>query len=159
MLPYLADDPEIEFYGIDQNRSMLERSRKRAQKVSMEPSLVTGSGETLPFADGAFDAVITTLVLCSVSDVERTLDEVRRVLRPGGELRVFEHVEATGNRQYVQYGIEPLWTRFTGGCHVTRNTGELLKQAAGFEVIDLRTFDIGMTPVRPFVRGTLNVDE
>lgn len=159
MMPYLVDDPEIEFYGIDQNRFMLERSRKRAGKISMRPSLVTGSAETLPFADDTFDAVICSMVLCTVSDVERTLDEVKRVLRPGGELRVLEHVEATGNRRYVQQGIDPLWTRIAGGCHVTRDTGELLKHTSGFEVLDLRKFDIGITPVRPFVRGRLKVHD
>ena len=73
-------------------------------ETSIPVDVVAGTADDLPAADGSFDAVVVSLVLCSVADVPAALAEMRRVLKPGGELRVFEHVRAStpglAHRQY-----------------------------------------------------------
>ena len=91
--------------------------------------------EALPFADATFDTVVSTLVLCSVSDPVRALAEVHRVLRPGGSFLFLEHVAAcpgTWTRR-AQRLVEPLWKRLAGNCHLTRETRDLLL-GGGFEL-------------------------
>jgi ubiquinone/menaquinone biosynthesis C-methylase UbiE len=96
--------------------------------------LVRAAAEALPFRDGAFDTVVSGLVLCSVTDPGRALAEVRRVLRPGGELRALEHVRSTVPwRARWQDRVQPLWTRLTGGCRPNRDT-ERAVEAAGFAI-------------------------
>ena len=76
-----------------------------------------------PSATATFDTVVSGLVFCSVSDVPRGLAEVRRVLKPGGVLRMLEHVRARGRlAARLQDLTQPAWTWFTGGCHPNRDT-------------------------------------
>jgi len=96
--------------------------------------LVRARAEALPFRDGAFDTVVSGLVFCSVGDVARGLAEVRRVLKPGGMLRMLEHVRSRRPfAAWLQDRTQPAWTWFTGGCHPNRAT-EAAVAAAGFEI-------------------------
>src|SRR4029453_1484499 len=91
--------------------------------------------DRLPAGDATFDAAVTSLVLCSVPDVPATLAEIRRVLRPGAELRFFEHVRAdTPGLARLQGVLDAtLWPPFVGGCHTHRDTRAAI-EAAGFEI-------------------------
>jgi ubiquinone/menaquinone biosynthesis C-methylase UbiE len=116
--------------GLEPSRDALERARRRAPGVP----LVQGDAQALPFRDGAFDTVVSGLVFCSVPDPARGLGEVRRVLAPGGTLRMLEHVRATGGwKARVQDRWQPLWTQLTGGCHWNRET-ERTVERAGFRI-------------------------
>jgi ubiquinone/menaquinone biosynthesis C-methylase UbiE len=96
--------------------------------------LVLASVEALPFRDGVFDTVVSALVFCSVADPVRGLAEVRRVLRPGGTLRMLEHVRSTRPwKARWQDRLQPAWTRFTGGCRWNRDTERAVEQA-GFVI-------------------------
>lgn len=115
--------------GVDPYVWNLRRARRRAPGVA----LVRARGEALPFKDGAFDVVLSGLVLCSVDDPAAALGELRRVLRPGGALRLLEHVRADGLRGRLQDWVQPAWTAVAGGCRPNRDTeGEVRR--AGFEV-------------------------
>jgi ubiquinone/menaquinone biosynthesis C-methylase UbiE len=128
-LPLFASG--VRAIGLDPCLEALETARRRAPGVP----LVRARAEALPFRDGTFDAVVSGLVFCSVSDVAGGLDEVRRVLNAGGVLRMLEHVRSTGRiGAWVQDRTQPAWTWFTGGCHPNRDT-EAAVAAAGF-VID-----------------------
>jgi ubiquinone/menaquinone biosynthesis C-methylase UbiE len=116
--------------GLDPCRQTLRKARRRAPGVP----LVCARAEHMPFRDGAFDTVVSGLVLCSVAEPVRALAEVRRVLRPGGRLRVLEHVRASGRTAaWLQDRVQAAWTWVTGGCHPNRET-ETTVLAAGFEV-------------------------
>ena len=116
--------------GLDPCPQSLQRTRRRAPGVP----LVRARAEALPFRDGAFDTVVSGLVFCSVVDVARGLDEVRRVLKPGGVLRMLEHVRSTRPlAAWLQDRMQPAWTWLTGGCHPNRDT-EAAVAAAGFTV-------------------------
>jgi len=97
-------------------------------------ALVQGSAEALPFNDATFDTVVSGLTFCSVPDARRGLAEVRRVLRPDGQLRMLEHVRSTKPwKARVQDKVERFWVRFSGGCHPNRDT-ERAVETSGFVI-------------------------
>jgi ubiquinone/menaquinone biosynthesis C-methylase UbiE len=120
------------------------------------PHAVAAPAEELPFADASFDAVVSTLVLCSVNDPARALAEMRRVLRPGGKLVFIEHVAADDNSRRLKWQrrIEPLWKRLMGNCHMTRNTLQEIARA-GFLLGDVKRESLrkAFPLVRPSIRG------
>ena|SRR6266481_3941959 len=121
---------EARAIGLDPSPDALRRARQRSPSVP----LVRASAQALPFRDGAFQTVVSGLVFCSVPDPAQALGEVRRVLRPGGRLRMLEHVRATGAlHARLQDFIQPAWTRIAGGCHPNRDT-ERTVQSAGFAI-------------------------
>jgi ubiquinone/menaquinone biosynthesis C-methylase UbiE len=98
-----------------------------------------GTAEDLPVPDGSADAVVFTLVLCSVADVGVALREARRVLRAGGEVRLLEHVQShePGRIRGVQHALDAtIWPRLFGGCHCGRDTARLVEDA-GFTFTEL----------------------
>ncbi|MEX0749379.1 MAG: class I SAM-dependent methyltransferase, partial [Dehalococcoidia bacterium] len=107
--------------------------------------------ESLPFGDASFDAVVSTLVLCTVDDVQRSLAEIRRVLRPAGRLVFIEHVRADGFSGSVQDAIRPAWGYFAAGCNPNRRTGQALADAA-FRVTSLQHTEFA--PIIPVIYGT-----
>ncbi len=124
---------------------MRGRLRRKLGRARVPVEVSESGAEDLPFRDGSFDAVVSTLVLCSVPNQEKALAEVRRVLRPGGWLLFIEHVRGEGSVARVQDRVLPLWSRLFAGCHPNRDTlGSI--QAAGFEVGKLDRF----VPPGPF---------
>jgi ubiquinone/menaquinone biosynthesis C-methylase UbiE len=117
-------------------------------------SLQQAPAERLPFDDATFDVVISTLVLCTVRDVPASLAEIRRVLRPGGQVRFIEHVRSQGFSGRVQDLIRPIWGWFSAGCHPNRRTLDALR-SAGFEV-EVKERRKMMAFV-PLIRGTAGV--
>lgn len=117
---------------------MLERARKRASEAKVAIELHQVSAEELPFPEGSFDFVIATLVLCSVSDPRKVLAEVKRVLKPGGELRLYEHVRYQNPIGALSQDlISPAWQWFGAGCHPNRNTERYVRDT-GFELSNVR---------------------
>jgi SAM-dependent methyltransferase len=107
--------------------------------------------ESLPFADGEFDCAVVTLVLCSVADVRASLAELRRVLRPTGELRLVEHVRADGRWATVQKYVQPVYGWLSGECQLGRRTEEAVR-AAGFELEVTQRTNLG-APLWPGFAG------
>ncbi len=128
------------------------------ERVADRPSLrvVPWSAERLEANDGSYDWVVSTLVLCTVGDVGRSLAEVRRVLRPGGGFVFMEHVAApTGSsRRGWQDRLDPFWTRFARGCHLNRDTESAIV-GAGLEIVECRRESMrkAVSLVRPTIRG------
>ena len=124
------------------------------------PVEVSAAGaEALPFPDGSFDTVVSTLVLCTVPDQAVALDEVRRVLRPGGRLLFIEHVRAAaGPMARWQDRLEPLWRRLLGGCHPNRDTVAAIEEA-GFEIETFESFypPDPLSSLTPHVQGSATV--
>ena len=94
---------------------MRGRLRRKLVRARVPVEVSESGAEDLPFRDGSFDAVVSTLVLCSVPTQEKALAEVRRVLRPGGRLLFIEHVRGEGSVARVQDRVLPLWSRLLSG--------------------------------------------
>lgn len=125
--------------AIEPAPAMLAQARQRAASANAEIRLVASRGETLPFADNSFDTVVVTLVFCTVADPMQSLTEIRRVLKPGGRLRLLEHVRAEHPvAGWMMDWATPAWARLCDGCHLNRRT-QATVQAAGFELTHLET--------------------
>lgn len=133
------------------------QARRQASTAPVPVEVVGGTADHLPAADASADVVVVSLVLCSVPDQQIALAEARRVLRPGGELRFYEHVAAAGGRLETVQRIADatLWPLFVGGCHVHRDTATAIT-AAGYVIEELERFDFPpdqASPARPHILG------
>ncbi|MFJ6077087.1 class I SAM-dependent methyltransferase [Pseudarthrobacter sp. NPDC092419] len=128
-----------------------------AKQAPVPVEVVDGLAERLPFADASADAVVVSLVLCSVANQASALKEIRRVLKPGGQLRFLEHVRAdTPGLVRVQRVLDAtLWPRVAGGCHTGRDTAAAIEDA-GFTIqsLDRYLFPETRTPVSFHILGT-----
>lgn len=119
-------------------------------------ALIAGEAESLPLPDACADAVVCTLVLCSVRDVDAALAQVRRVLAPGGVFVFIEHGRGRGMRRLVQGALTPLSRRYAANCHLDRDIRAHLV-AAGFARIEEVAVPappaIRLLPEWPFLAG------
>ncbi len=137
-------------------KHMAKRLERRLDRLGRRAELVRAPAEALPFDDETFDTVVSTLVLCTVEDPERSLEEIRRILRPGGSLLFLEHVRSDAPRlARWQDRLHGAWRSFADGCNCNRRTLELLSER-GFDVSGAdRASWRGMPPiVRPLVSGS-----
>ncbi|MBV9707980.1 MAG: class I SAM-dependent methyltransferase [Chloroflexi bacterium] len=133
--------------AVDPDAAMLTYADRNQAMSSVPITLTQASVEALPFADRTFDSALVTLVFCSVTDPMRGLQEIQRVLKPGGTLLLFEHVRAHGAMAArLQDALVPLTTRLCGNCHWNRDTLQTLK-AAGFHITRLRELAGVMHPI------------
>ncbi|MFC7139896.1 class I SAM-dependent methyltransferase [Halosimplex aquaticum] len=145
----------VSFHAIEPDPYMRRQAIEKADELGLEIDLRSAGAESLPYEDNSFDVVIASMVFCTIPDIEAALSEVARVLRPGGEFRFFEHVLDDGWRARVQSLIAPLWKRVAGGCHLTRQTASVFAADRSFDVVEVDRMNLGVTPIRPFVRGRL----
>jgi ubiquinone/menaquinone biosynthesis C-methylase UbiE len=116
----------------------LAQKRLRTTSIPIDRSGL--DGQQLPFSDHAFDAALSTWTLCTIPDVAAALQEVRRVLKPGGTLHFVEHGLAPDEKvRHWQHRLDPLQQRLFGGCHLTRQIVDLITDA-GFTISEVDEF-------------------
>jgi ubiquinone/menaquinone biosynthesis C-methylase UbiE len=131
---------------------------QEAERAPVPVEVRDGTGEQLPAADAAYDAAVMTMVLCSVTDQRAVLAEIHRVVRPGGQLRFIEHIQAgTPGLRRVQRALDAvIWPALMGGCHAGRDTLTAIA-ANGFTVERAEEFRFPptrlSTPTSPHVSG------
>ena len=129
--------------------------KRAAECHGLALDLHAGTAEALPFLDASADAVVSTLVLCSVADPVWALAEVRRVLRPGGRFVFIEHVAAPHGSalRTAQRALRAPWGLVADGCRPDRDT-EALVRAAGFAAVETERFRLPLGLVAPHIAGT-----
>ncbi|MFQ5913920.1 MAG: class I SAM-dependent methyltransferase [Nitrospinota bacterium] len=135
--------PEARVTGIEPDDDFRAEAEGAAKNAAAEIRVLPGVGEELPFEDASFDAVTTSEVLCSVTSPSKTLEEFKRVLRAGGQIRLMEHVRS----EHWLAGplldlFNPVWLRVNKmGCNWNRRTVEDV-QNAGFVIRSLEPYKI-----------------
>jgi len=153
-LRHYADDAELVLSEPD--AAMAERLRRRVAGRRRPATVVLAPAEALPFADGEFDTVVSTLVLCTVPDQAAALREIRRVLRPGGRLLFMEHIRSDSPRwARWQDRLNPPWRAFAEGCNCNRPTLDVIDAGP----LALREVQRGVIPamvplIRPLATGS-----
>lgn len=129
--------------AVEPSEGARELARRRMAGVAHPPVEFVGlDGATLPVADGAADAVLSTFTLCTIPDIDAAMSEIVRVLRPGGALHFVEHGRSDDPAVFRrQVRFEPIQRRIAGGCHLTRDPAELA-EGVGLRVDDLARFRI-----------------
>lgn len=130
-----------EVVAVEPESYLRGKAQANAEKAAVKVTVVDGEAERLPAEDGSVDAAVASLVLCSVPDQAAALAELHRVLKPGGELRFYEHVISNreSRRRFQRFADATFWPRIAGGCHMTRDTRAAI-QDAGFRVEHSRRF-------------------
>ncbi len=144
----------IHWIGIEPNVFMHDHLLRVAEKHHIQGEIRAGIAEQLELDDSSVDAVISTLVLCSVDHQAAALSEILRVLKPGGQFLFMEHVAApqgTGLRT-VQKVIKPVWRMVADGCNTDRDTASAV-QAAGFSHVEIKAFRAPLAIVSPHIAG------
>ena len=136
--------------------AMARRAERRLARHGRRGHVVRASAEELPFEDASFDTVVSTMVLCSVGDVPATLEEIGRVLRPGGRLLFLEHVRSEEPRvARRQDRLHGPWAWFARGCRCNQHTVELLEASPlAVERLERATLPAAPSIVRPIVLGS-----
>jgi ubiquinone/menaquinone biosynthesis C-methylase UbiE len=138
-----------EVVAVEPEPHMRALAVQAARAAAVDVKVIDGLAGSLPLGDQSFDAAVACLMLCSVPDQGDALRDLWRVLRPNGELRFFEHVQA--ERQPLRAALafadrSTIWPRLAGGCHASRDTLSAIEDA-GFIVDAVRLFDF--SPARP----------
>ncbi|MEJ6481870.1 class I SAM-dependent methyltransferase [Nostoc punctiforme UO1] len=151
-LPYYPKD--IHWIGIEPNPHMHSYLQKQAKKLGLNIDLRIGNAEWLDAEDNSIDTVVSTLVLCSVPNIDYTLQAILRVLKPGGRFLFIEHVAAPKGTvlREVQSKISPIWKVIGDGCHPDRETLIALENA-GFTSVNYERFDAQLPIVSPHIIG------
>jgi len=147
--------PDVHWIGVEPNLFTHPYLRQEAERRGLKDIELYGQqAEQLPVADGSLDAVVSTYVQCSVTDLDTTLKDIQRVLKPGGKFVFMEHVVATDGTctRAVQDSITPIWKTVFDHCHPNRETWENLEKA-GFATVDYQTFRLSIPVVSPHIAG------
>jgi SAM-dependent methyltransferase len=146
--------PDVRWIGFEPNPHMRPALLDEARRLGRPVDLRAGRGESMDLPNESADAVVATLVLCSVPSVEAVLAEVKRVLKPGGKLVFIEHVAAPPGTwlRIVQRALSPLWQRINDHCHLDRETGAAIERA-GFASVEIQPFRVRFPLVAPHIGG------
>jgi SAM-dependent methyltransferase len=139
-----------EVVAVEPERYLRERAQQAAADAPVAVSVVDGLGDRLPGEAGSFDAGVAALVLCTVPDQPSALAELHRVIRPGGELRFYEHVVGHGKLEsrFQRLADATFWPHVAGGCHMARDTTAGIEQA-GFAIETCERFPFSPAPFLP----------
>jgi ubiquinone/menaquinone biosynthesis C-methylase UbiE len=141
------DPARIELvWGLEPSPGMRRKAEQRVAEAPFDLRWLDSPGEEIPLDDATVDTVLLTYTLCTISDWRRALEQMRRVLKPEGQLLFCEHGAApdAGVRRW-QERLNPVWMRIAGGCQLNRPIDRLLQQS-GLRIVELETAYLPRTP-------------
>ena len=126
-------------WGLDPSSEMWSIAQKNASEYHLDAEFIQSGAEAIPLENDSADTVLMTFTMCTIPDIHMALDEVRRVLKPGGKLVFCEHGTAPDeNIIRWQNRLNPIWKKLAGGCNLNRSIPVILEQS-GFKSADMRT--------------------
>lgn len=133
-------------YGLEPSEGMRRKAQANLSRSPVKVEWLDLPGEKIPLANDSVDTILLTFTLCTIPDWHTALMQMKRVLKPGGELLFLEHGESPdeGTRKW-QHRITPGWKKLAGGCHLNRHIADLLSQA-GFEILELENLYVPKAP-------------
>ncbi len=133
-------------YGLEPSEGMRRKAQGNLGRSPVNVEWLDLPGEKIPLPDNSVDTVLLTFTLCTIPDWQAALEQMKRVLRPDGELLFLEHGESCdrGVRKW-QDRITPAWKKIAGGCHLNRPIADLIREA-GFDILELENLYIPKTP-------------
>ncbi|MGM0952301.1 MAG: class I SAM-dependent methyltransferase [Pseudomonadota bacterium] len=139
-------------YGLEPSEGMRRKAIPNIDRSPVSVEWLSLPGEQIPLPDESIDTVLLTFTLCTIPDWRKALEQMKRVLKPGGDLLFLEHGEAPhqGTRKW-QHRITPAWKKVAGGCHLNRHIADLITHA-GFEIQELENLYM---PNAPKIAGYL----
>ncbi|MDI9245422.1 class I SAM-dependent methyltransferase [Marinobacter sp. CHS3-4] len=142
---YRPDQVDL-VYGLEPSHGMRRKAAANLAKSPIKVEWLDLPGEKIPLADSSVDTVLLTFTLCTIPDAHQALLEMRRVLKPGGELLFLEHGESPDEGVCKwQHRITPGWKKLAGGCHLNRRIADLIRDA-GFTIVELENLYIPKAP-------------
>lgn len=152
--------PEVsEVIAIEPEPTLRSQAETAAESASARIRVLAGVADELPLADASADAVVASLVLCSVPNQQHALAEIRRVVRPDGELRFYEHVVPRCQPKRLLLQVidrSGIWPTIAGGCHPARDTTEAIMQA-GFDIEEIERFGFSAQRFEPLIPHILGI--
>ncbi len=143
-----------EIVGLEPSPRLISMAQRATSRCESAVEFIEGSAEAIPLDRGSVDTVVTTWTLCSIPRVAVALAEMRRVLRPGGQLLFVEHGRAPEqNIRAWQDRLTPVWKCIGGGCHLNRPIRQLI-ESADFSFLDIETgYGTGPKPMTYMYEG------
>lgn len=133
-------------YGLEPSEGMRRKALPNLKRSPIHIEWLGLPGEKIPLDDNSVDTILLTFTLCTIPDWNAALLQMKRVLKPGGELLFLEHGEAPHeNTRKWQHRITPGWKKLSGGCHLNRHIADLIRHA-GFELKELENLYIPNAP-------------
>lgn len=137
-LPYYNYSKLEKLWGLEPAEEMRKRAEPKLDQVTCEFEFLGLKGEEIPLEDNSVDTVVTTFTMCTIPEVNVALEQMRRVLKPGGVMLFSEHGKAPDAAvEKWQNRINPTWNKIAGGCNLNRKIDQLV-EGAGFEFADLQ---------------------
>jgi SAM-dependent methyltransferase len=158
-LPFYSSEVK-RVHGVDPSLELQRMARERAASLPVNVEFLSQSAEEpLPLPNGSMDTIVMTWTLCSIANAPKALEQMKRVLKPGGHLVFVEHGRAPDHGVAVwQDRINPAWKHIGGGCHLNRKIDEIIINA-GFHITDLKTFYLpGPRPMTYTYQGLARVE-
>ena len=145
-LPFYEKSKIDEIWGLDPSEELSAMARIVADQESIEVNFISSGAEEIPLPDDHFDSVLVTYTMCTIPEVLRANQEIRRVLRAGGKMIFCEHGEAPDkNIRKWQKRINPFWGKIAGGCNINRKIPSLI-QDSGFDIVEMEEMYLPNTP-------------
>ena len=145
-LPFYDKAKIDEIWGLDPSEQLSEMAKQVADEESMDVKFISSGAEDIPLPDNYFDCVLVTYTMCTIPEVQRANQEIRRVLKEDGKMIFCEHGEAPDqNIRKWQNRINPFWGKLAGGCNINRKIPSLI-QDSGFDIIEMEAMYLPNTP-------------
>jgi ubiquinone/menaquinone biosynthesis C-methylase UbiE len=145
-LPFYDKTKIDEIWGLDPSEELSLMAKQVANEESMEVKFISSGAEDIPLPDNYFDSVLVTYTMCTIPEVQRANQEIRRVLKDNGKMIFCEHGEAPDqNIRKWQSRINPFWGKLAGGCNINRKIPSLI-QESGFDIIQMEEMYLPNTP-------------